>query len=70
MKLLYCPTCTDIRKLHVGVRVVCLCGESAGAYQANGRWVQLSGPSKLLTLQASKMRGMLLPESSPHFRRD
>lgn len=70
MKLLLCTECTDLRKLHVGIRSVCLCGQSWGEYQANGRWVSLGGQSKLVTLRSAQLRGMTLPESSPHFRRN
>ena len=33
MKLIYCPECQDVRKLHVGERVECQCGESWGWYK-------------------------------------
>lgn len=68
MKLLLCTECTDLRKLHVGVKSVCLCGQSWGEYQANGRWVQLGGQSKLVNLR--EVRSLVMPESSSMFRRD
>ena len=33
MKLLFCPKCTDVRKLAVGDRTTCWCGESWGWYE-------------------------------------
>lgn len=68
MKLLLCTECTDLRKLHVGVKSVCLCGQSWGEYQANGRWVQLGGSSKLVNLR--EVRSLVMPETSDIFRRD
>lgn len=37
MKLIYCPECEDVRKIHWG-RVVtrCKCGKSEGYYEADG----------------------------------
>lgn len=70
MKLLLCTECTDLRKLHVGVKSVCLCGQSWGEYQANGRWVQLGGSSKLVSLRNEQLRANVMPESSDIFRRD
>lgn len=35
MKLLFCPTCHDVRKLQVEVAVECQCGKSWGYYEAN-----------------------------------
>lgn len=48
MKLLYCPTCGDIRKLHVLTNVVCRCGASQGRYEANGRFAVLNAEAVLL----------------------
>lgn len=67
MKLLLCTECTDLRKLHVGVRSVCLCGQSWGEYQANGRWVLMGGHSKLVNLR--DLRSLVMPESTDLLRR-
>lgn len=67
MKLLLCTECTDLRKLHVGIRSVCLCGQSWGEYHANGRWVALGGQSKLVNLR--DLRSLVMADSSSMIRR-
>lgn len=32
MKMIYCPHCHDVRKLHQGGSIACICGRSGGFY--------------------------------------
>jgi hypothetical protein len=40
VKLIYCPECHDVRKLHLNETVTCQCGQSSGAYVDNlNAWI-------------------------------
>lgn len=43
MKLIFCPHCHDIKKLHVGTVTSCFCGKSSGKYLPDGVRVVLRG---------------------------
>lgn len=42
MKLIFCPHCHDVRKLHYEV-VSCRCGKSSGQYLADGVQARVMG---------------------------
>lgn len=86
MKLLYCPTCTDIRKLFVLTTTVCRCGASNGRYEGSGRFAVLGGEAILLgatnrsfayALQhavdadkGKRFEAFVIAEDCPEFRRE
>ncbi len=43
MKLIFCPHCTDVRKLDTDAMVSCKCGKSSGQYLPDGVQVVLRG---------------------------
>jgi hypothetical protein len=49
MKLLYCPECTDVRKLGYG-RTTCDCGASFGWYEKDGRCASIGGEALIIGL--------------------
>ena len=58
MKLVYCPVCHDIRKLHFS-SVVCLCGKSGGFYHEDGLNATITGKAIPLGFANSTFVGAL-----------
>ncbi len=57
MKLLYCPLCTDVRKLNYeDLKTVCDCGKSYGYYHADGWNATIGGA------------GLAIGLSNPHVK--
>lgn len=43
MKLIFCPSCHDVRKLRSETSVVCKCGKSGGWYKSDGLHACITG---------------------------
>jgi len=52
MKLIYCPHCHDIRKLHHR-SIVCICGRSGGFYHEDGLHAEITGSAIPLGINGS-----------------